>query len=176
MALAGELNVPAPDSPTDGRLTLLVCHIDDGGPPPHACKRAQRALRAAGHDFDKIVAAKGIPFALFTSGRRPKLKQLTGQEQLPVLRLPDGTTIIGATRHHRLGQSQRPSHRTPRPPPRPGLPGSKPPKQARPADAQPGWSRMHRHGSRTSCNHEPINDQRRTPCRGMAGQPGPQSV
>ena len=92
-----ELDVPAPDSPTDGRLTLLVCHIDDGGPPPHACKRAQRALRAAGHDFDKIVAAKGIPFALFTSGRRPKLKQLTGQEQLPVLRLPDGTTIIGAT-------------------------------------------------------------------------------
>ena len=97
MALAGELNVPAPDSPTDGRLTLLVCHIDDGGPPPHACKRAQRALRTAGHDFDKTVAAKGIPFALFTSGRRPKLKQLTGQEQLPVLRLPNGTTIIGAT-------------------------------------------------------------------------------
>jgi glutaredoxin len=97
MALGGELTVPAPDSPTDGRLTLLVCHIDDGGPPPHACKRAQRALRAAGHDFDKIVAAKGIPFALFTSGRRPKLKQLTGQEQLPVLRLPDGTFITGAT-------------------------------------------------------------------------------
>lgn len=78
------------------RLTLLVCHIDDGGPPPHACKRAQRALRAAGHDFDKVIAARGIPFALFTTGRRPKLKELSGQEKLPVLGLPDGTTINGS--------------------------------------------------------------------------------
>ena len=115
MALAGELNVPAPDSPTDGRLTLLVCHIDDGGPPPHACKRAQRALRAAGHDFDKIVAAKGIPFALFTSGRRPKLKQLTGQEQLPVLRLPDGTTIIGATSIIAWAKAHAPAPNAPSP-------------------------------------------------------------
>jgi hypothetical protein len=77
------------------KLTLLVCHIDDGGPPPHACKRAQRALRDAGHDFDKIVAGRGIPFGLFTTGRRPKLKQLSGQEKLPVLQFPDGSTING---------------------------------------------------------------------------------
>ena len=75
------------------RLTLYVCHIDDGGPPPHACRRAQRALREAGHDFDKIVHAKGHLFGLFTKGRRPELKAISGQEQLPVLRLPDGTTI-----------------------------------------------------------------------------------
>ena len=115
MALGGELAVPAPDSPTDGRLTLLVCHIDDGGPPPHACKRAQRALRAAGHDFDKIVAAKGIPFALFTSGRRPKLKQLTGQEQLPVLRLPDATFITGATNIIAWAKAHAPSPSAPSP-------------------------------------------------------------
>ncbi len=78
------------------RLTLLVCHIDDGGPPPHACKRAQRALRAAGHDFEKVIAGRGIPFALFTTGRRPRLKQLSGQEKLPVLRLADGSTINGS--------------------------------------------------------------------------------
>jgi glutathione S-transferase len=78
------------------KLTLLVCHIDDGGPPPHACKRAQRALRAAGHDFDKVIAARGIPFGLFTSGRRPELKQLSGQEKLPVLQLADGSTINGS--------------------------------------------------------------------------------
>ena len=23
------------------KLTLFVCHIDEGGPPPHACKRTQ---------------------------------------------------------------------------------------------------------------------------------------
>jgi glutathione S-transferase len=81
---------------TNARLTLFVCSIDDGGPPPHACKRAQRALRAAGHDFDKVVAGQGIPLGLFTTGRRPKLKELSGQEKLPVLRLSDGTTISGS--------------------------------------------------------------------------------
>jgi glutathione S-transferase len=78
------------------KLTLLVCNIDDGGPPPHACKRAQRALRAGGHDFDKVITARGRPFALFTTGRRPRLKEMSGQEKLPVLLLPDGGTINGS--------------------------------------------------------------------------------
>ncbi len=78
------------------KLTLFVCHIDDGGPPPHACKRAQRALRGAGYDFDKVIAGKGIPFGLFTTGKRPELKELSGQEKLPVLRLEDGSTINGS--------------------------------------------------------------------------------
>lgn len=79
------------------KLTLYVCHIDDGGPPPHACKRAQRALRDAGHDFDKVVFARGIPFGLFTTGRRPELKKMSGQEKLPVLQLPEGSTVNGGT-------------------------------------------------------------------------------
>ncbi len=76
--------------------TLYVCHIDGGGPPPHACKRAQRALRDSGHDFEKIVFAKGRLFGLFTKGRRPELKAMSGQEQLPVLQLPDGSTVNGS--------------------------------------------------------------------------------
>jgi hypothetical protein len=98
VALGREIDVPAAGSPTSGKLTLLVCHLDDGGLPPHACRRAQRALRAAGHDFNKIVAARGVLFGLFTTGRRPRLKELSGQEQLPVLRLSDGTTINGSGR------------------------------------------------------------------------------
>jgi hypothetical protein len=78
------------------QLTLYVCHIDDGGPPPHACKRAQRALRDEGHQFDKVVAGRGRLFGLFTTGRRPELKALSGQEKLPVLQLPDGTTVNGS--------------------------------------------------------------------------------
>jgi glutathione S-transferase len=78
------------------KLKLHVCHIDDGGPPPHACRRAQRALREAGHDFEKHVFGRGMPFGLFTSGRRPALKRLSGQEKLPVLELQDGTTISGS--------------------------------------------------------------------------------
>jgi glutathione S-transferase len=91
------------------KLTLLVCHIDDGGPPPHACKRAQRALRAAGHDFDKVIAARGIPFGLFTSGRRPELKQLSGQEKLPVLQLADGSTINGSAKIIAWARSHAPA-------------------------------------------------------------------
>ena len=79
------------------KLTLYVCHIDEGGPKPHACRRAQQALRAAGHDFKKVVFGKGRPFGLFTKGRRPELKAISGQEQLPVLQLPDGTTVSGSS-------------------------------------------------------------------------------
>lgn len=79
-----------------GKLMLYVCHIDDGGPKPHACRRAQRALRASGHDFQKTVFARGKLFGLFTKGRRPELKAMSGQEQLPVLKLPDGTTVSGS--------------------------------------------------------------------------------
>jgi hypothetical protein len=78
-------------------LTLYVCHIDAGGPKPHACRRAQNALRDAGHDFDKVVFGKGHPFGLFTKGKRPELKAMSGQEQLPVLRLPDGSTVNGGS-------------------------------------------------------------------------------
>jgi glutathione S-transferase len=76
--------------------TLYVCNIDDGGPPPHACRRAQRALRDAGHDFEKVIFGKGIPFGLFTKGRRPELKEMSGQEKLPVLKLADGSTVNGS--------------------------------------------------------------------------------
>ena len=79
-----------------GKPTLYVCHIDDRGPPPHACRRAHEALREAGHDYETIVFAKGHRFGLFTTGRRPKLKEISGQEKLPVLQLPDGTTISGS--------------------------------------------------------------------------------
>jgi glutathione S-transferase len=78
------------------QLTLYVCHIDEGGPKPHACRRAQNALRAEGHDFEKVIFAKGIPFGLFTTGRRPELKAMSGQEKLPVLKLPDGTFVNGS--------------------------------------------------------------------------------
>ena len=33
---------------------------------------------------------------LFTKGKRPDLKEMTGQEKLPVLRLADGTYVPGS--------------------------------------------------------------------------------
>jgi glutathione S-transferase len=79
-----------------GELVLYTCHIDDGGPPVHPCRRAHEALREAGHDYRTEVADRNRPFGLFTSGRRPGLKRISGQEKLPVLKLPDGTTVNGS--------------------------------------------------------------------------------
>jgi hypothetical protein len=90
------------------RLTLYVCHIDQGGPPPHACKRAQNALRESGHDVEKIVFARGHPFGLFTKGRRPALLEISGQEMLPVLVLPDGSTVNGGTNIVRWARANAP--------------------------------------------------------------------
>ncbi len=91
-------------------LTLYVCHIDEGGPRPHACRRAQNALRAAGHDFEKIVFGRGKPFGLFTTGTRPELKAISGQEQLPVLRLPDDTTVNGSANIIAWAKANAPAH------------------------------------------------------------------
>jgi glutathione S-transferase len=90
------------------RLTLYVCHIDEGGPKPHACRRAQNALRVSGHDFEKVIFGKGIPFGLFTKGRRPELKAISGQEKLPVLKLADGTTVSGSAAIIAWAKAQKP--------------------------------------------------------------------
>ena len=79
-----------------GELVLHTCHIDDGGPPVHPCRRAHEALRSAGHVYRTEVADRNRPFGLFTTGRRPELKRISGQEKLPVLQLPDGSTVNGS--------------------------------------------------------------------------------
>jgi glutathione S-transferase len=62
----------------------------------HACRRADDALVEAGIDHDRSIFDKNRPFGLFTSGKRPELKAMSGQEKLPVLELSDGTTVNGS--------------------------------------------------------------------------------
>ena len=62
----------------------------------HACRRSYEALEANGHDFEMNKFDRNRPFGLFTSGKRPELKRLSGQEKLPVLELDDGTTVNGS--------------------------------------------------------------------------------
>jgi glutathione S-transferase len=76
--------------------TLHVCHFDRAGAGFHACRRADDALRDAGIDHDRVVFGPNKPMGLFTDGTRPALKEMSGQEQLPVLELPDGTTVNGS--------------------------------------------------------------------------------
>jgi glutathione S-transferase len=73
--------------------TLFVCHGDDGGPRVHPCRRVQEALRGAGIEYDKVIAAHGSPFPFLRKGSREELQQATGAKKLPVLKLPDGRVI-----------------------------------------------------------------------------------
>jgi glutathione S-transferase len=73
--------------------TLFVCHGDDGGPRIHPCRRVQEALRAAGIEYAKVVAAHGSPIPFLRKGSRDELRDATGATKLPVLKLPDGTVL-----------------------------------------------------------------------------------
>lgn len=69
------------------------------GPPsflPHPCRRAHEALDEAGVDYDTVIFGKGRPLAIGTTGKRPDLERISGQEKLPVLALTDGTTVNGS--------------------------------------------------------------------------------
>jgi glutathione S-transferase len=73
--------------------TLYVCHGDDGGPRIHPCRRVQEAMRAAGIEYDKVIAAHGNPIPFLRKGSRDELEAATGQKKLPALKLPDGTVL-----------------------------------------------------------------------------------
>jgi len=77
------------------KLTLYTCHVGRGGPSflPHGCRRAHEALDEAGIAYDSVIFGKGRPRGIGTTGKRPDLKRISGQEKLPVLALPDGTTV-----------------------------------------------------------------------------------
>jgi glutathione S-transferase len=79
--------------PTGDKPTLFVCHGDDGGPRIHPCRRAQEALREAGIEYDKVVAAHGSPIPFLRRGSREDLRAATGGTKLPALKLADGTVI-----------------------------------------------------------------------------------
>jgi glutathione S-transferase len=80
----------------DEKPTLFVCHGDDGGLRLHPCRRAQEALHSAGIEYEKVVAARGNPIPFLRRGSREELREATGQTNLPVLKLPDGTVIANS--------------------------------------------------------------------------------
>jgi glutathione S-transferase len=79
-----------------GELVLFTCHIDEGGPALHPCRRAHDALRQHGHHYRTEILDRNHPFGWFTTGKRPELKRVSGQEKLPVLQLADGSTVNGS--------------------------------------------------------------------------------
>jgi glutathione S-transferase len=77
----------------DQKPTLFVCHGDDGGPRIHPCRRVQEALRAAGIEYDKVIAGHGSPLPFLRKGSREELRAATGATKLPALKLSDGTVL-----------------------------------------------------------------------------------
>jgi len=71
--------------------TLYACHGDEGGPRIHPCRRVQEALQEAGIPYEKKIAGHGSPLPFLRKGPRAELKQETGTDKLPTLKLPDGT-------------------------------------------------------------------------------------
>ena len=61
----------------------------------HPCGRAAKALRNAGHEFD-IETVEGYRLMPWTRrGKRDKIRELSGQEDVPVLVLDDGEVLSG---------------------------------------------------------------------------------
>jgi glutathione S-transferase len=75
------------------RPTLYVCHGDQGGPKMHPCRRVQEAMQEAGIEYEKVIAAHGSPWPFLRKGSRVELREATGSEKLPALKLPDGTVL-----------------------------------------------------------------------------------
>jgi hypothetical protein len=73
--------------------TLFVCHGDEGGPRMHPCRRVQEALRAAGIEHEKVIAAHGSPIPFLRKGSRADLRAATGATKLPALKLSDWTAL-----------------------------------------------------------------------------------
>ena len=73
---------------------LYVCHGDEGGPRFHPCRRVQEAMTDAGIEYEKVIAGHGSPIPFLRKGSRDELRQATGDEKLPAMKLPDGRVIV----------------------------------------------------------------------------------
>lgn len=72
---------------------------DDGGPRMHLCRCMQEALRAAGIEYDKVIAGHGSPFPFLRKGSREELRDVTG-----------ATKAAGAQAAQRDGHHPLPRH------------------------------------------------------------------
>jgi glutathione S-transferase len=53
----------------------------------------QEALRSAGIEYEKVIAAHGSPIPFLRKGSREDLRAATAATKLPALKLADGTVI-----------------------------------------------------------------------------------
>ncbi len=91
------------------RPILYVCRGDDGGPGIHPCRRVQESLRAAGIEYEKVIAADGSPFPFRRKESRDDLRAATGDAKLPALKLADGRVLTHSRAILRWVREQTPA-------------------------------------------------------------------
>lgn len=69
------------------------------GPVRHACAGAMRALDEAGHryELETVAGYRALPWTRRGDARK-EIRELTGQDNVPVLLLDDGEAIAGSSR------------------------------------------------------------------------------
>ena len=77
-------------------MKLYTCgQTDHGAGFGHPCGRAARALREAGYEID-IEVVGGYRLMPWTRrGKRDEIRELSGQEDVPVLVADDGKVVSG---------------------------------------------------------------------------------
>ena len=77
-------------------MKLYTCgQTDHGAALGHPCGRAARALREAGHTFE-IEVVEGYRLMPWTRrGKRDAIRELSGQEDVPVLVTDDDEVVSG---------------------------------------------------------------------------------
>jgi hypothetical protein len=77
--------------------TLYTCNQRDRAAAVHPCGKAAKALRDAGHAFE-IETVGGYKALGFTRrGKRDRIRELTGQEDVPVF-VDDGGAVVHGTK------------------------------------------------------------------------------
>lgn len=75
--------------------TLYTCSAKDAAPFMHPCGRAAKALEDHGYafEFDTVAGFKALPWT--RRGKRDAIREISGQEDVPVFVADDGTVVTG---------------------------------------------------------------------------------
>jgi len=78
-------------------VKLYTCGMAKTGAPIHFCARAAKALDDAGHNYElqQVDGYRLMPWTR-AGDARAEVKRVSGQENVPVLLLDDGTAISGS--------------------------------------------------------------------------------
>jgi glutathione S-transferase len=83
-------------------VILYTCGQKKHGPGfMHPCAKAGKALDAAGHEYE-VRTVSGYRLAFWSwrnrAADRAEVRELSGQNNVPILVLDDGETIVGSGR------------------------------------------------------------------------------